>query len=109
MPSGARRWTAGAPVPAGMDRRVARSRCDACAGDAAQSALLEGIIPMSGNRLPIELTREVHGRALRHSEWIAFFDAGELHLADIERQLDTVVIEVDQRREEIEDEARPIC
>ena len=53
--------------------------------------------------LPPELTRELRGRALRHALWIALLHAQELGFADIQCQLTSILIDVDERREALED------
>jgi hypothetical protein len=50
-------------------------------------------------RIPAELARELRGKALRHALWIALLHAQELGFTDIEGQLTSILIDVDQRRE----------
>jgi len=52
-----------------------------------------------------ELSQELRGRALRHALWIALLHAGELGFDDLEHMLTAILVDVDQRREALDDEA----
>ena len=53
--------------------------------------------------LPAELTRELRGKALRHAIWIGLLHAQELGFSDIQGQLTSILVDVDERREALEE------
>jgi len=49
---------------------------------------------------PAAVTRELQGLALRHSLWLALWNAQQLGFEDIERQVMLLLSEVELRRED---------
>jgi hypothetical protein len=49
-----------------------------------------------------ELTQELRGRALHHALWIALLHAQDLGFADIQGQLTSILVDVNERRDALE-------